>query len=824
MSNILTPQYNKRLYPLYHHPVQQQLIDDTFNIPIRFCIIPPGRRCLEEGTMIATPSGPMPIEKLKVGDDVIGFNENGVPELTKIIKTWNNGIQEVVPLFNQRKKYLSATNNHKLFGCHESFLDKRGKGKETEYSKYKVRKVETIDRRINIKRKYLFDFINGGNINIENAYILGAILGGGCTSSDKTYVNKKNIKHIFFSTDNNIIPKYIANKLNGECRKNKGSNYTWTIRCKSPIYDLLPYYKEWCSGKVAGEKRANWNIIDNWNKKSCLSFLAGIIDTDSSIFYKSKTQLSINITMKSKEIIDTCSNIIFKYFQEYPNRHIDSRNMDIYGNYYSLSITNNLLFLNIYNRLLPYLKKKNYFDVKKLKIRNVLPHKITFRKGKTYKVETYDITVENKTNLYFLHKGGIITSNSGKSEIVGKRRLIARAIQGVDAINPRYFVAAPTRAQVKEIYWADLKIMSQPWQNPHRPPSESNLIIYLQGDREIHLIGMDRPSRIEGQHWDGGVLDEYGNMKKEVWANHVRPALSTPGRPAAWCDFVGVPEGRNHYYNLHEEARQIIKEKGEKSDWGIYHWISADILSAKEIEDAKRDLDDITYRQEYEGSFESHFGMVYYSFDEKIHCRRLDYYDYGDLHLCFDFNVSPGICIAIQEFELNGRTVDGIVGEVYIPKGSNTMRVTRKVLEMYGNHEGDVYLYGDATGGSKHSSQIGDRTDWVIIEDLLKPAFGNRLKNKVGRSNPRVKDRINSLNSRLLNSLGEVHLYVDPIKAKYTVRDFLNTSVLEGSAGEIDKSSKNSEYSHCTDGVGYCIYRRFPLKRGVRGVAKLLGF
>jgi hypothetical protein len=31
-----------------------------------------------------------------------------------------------------------------------------------------------------------------------------------------------------------------------------------------------------------------------------------------------------------------------------------------------------------------------------------------------------------------------------------------------------------------------------------KPPSESNLIIYLINGSEIHVLGMDKPERIEG--------------------------------------------------------------------------------------------------------------------------------------------------------------------------------------------------------------------------------------------------------------------------------------------------------------------------------------
>ncbi len=429
--------------------------------------------------------------------------------------------------------------------------------------------------------------------------------------------------------------------------------------------------------------------------------------------------------------------------------------------------------------------------------------------------DTYDINVR-----HCISPSG---RRSGKTEVVGKRRLVARAVVGVPVTNPRYFVAAPTRDQVKKIYWNDLKVLTQPFRKKRKTPSESSLIIYLDHDREIHLLGMDKPERIEGSHWDGGVLDEYGNMKKKAWEEHVRPALSTPGRPLAWCDFIGVPEGRNHYYDLYREAKAQMLDLGDKSPWGVYHWHSADVVDPKEIEQAKREMDELTFKQEYEGDFISHFGKAYYNFHEDESCLKLPYFDDGDLHLCFDFNVAPGIAVAIQEFEYGDRVVDGVVGEVYIQKNSNTERVAKKVVEKYGKHKGNVYLYGDSTGGAKQTSQKDDKTDWIIIEDILNPVFGEqRIYNEVPKANPRVKDRLNSLNSRLKNTLGERNFFVDPTAAPETLKDFEGVEIIEGTAGEIDKS--NPKFTHLTDAIGYCISERYPLKRLIGGSYEFTGF
>jgi hypothetical protein len=55
------------------------------------------------------------------------------------------------------------------------------------------------------------------------------------------------------------------------------------------------------------------------------------------------------------------------------------------------------------------------------------------------------------------------------------------------------------------------------------PWSESELTIPLWHGGELALVGMDKPARIEGAPWDGGVLDEYGNMKPQAWGENVRP-------------------------------------------------------------------------------------------------------------------------------------------------------------------------------------------------------------------------------------------------------------------------------------------------------------
>ena len=398
---------------------------------------------------------------------------------------------------------------------------------------------------------------------------------------------------------------------------------------------------------------------------------------------------------------------------------------------------------------------------------------------------------------------------SGKTELMGKRKVIKKAFQGSkEHYDWRGFIAAPVRHQAKKIYWADIKAMI-PKKYLAKPPNESDLIITLINGSEIHIVGMDRPERIEGVPWDHGLLDENGNMKPKAWQENVRPALSDRNGS---CDFIGVPEGRNHYYDLTQAAKADTT-----GDWKVWHWPSWEIIDKEEVEAAKRDMDALTFMQEYGGEFISFTGRAYYSYDETKHVGKYrDLYDpIRPLVLCFDFNISPGIAVMIQEFGSDvfdiplGQTVSAIIGEVYIPRQSNTARVCRKIVEDWKDHTGSIICYGDSTGGAGGTAKVRGN-DWDIIKQQLYPNFGDRLYFNVPLSNPRERQRVNAVNSRFQSYSGLVRMVIDGKHAPMTAKDFDGVRVIEGTAGEIDKKS-DPLLTHLSDAVGYYIHKEFPV-------------
>lgn len=405
---------------------------------------------------------------------------------------------------------------------------------------------------------------------------------------------------------------------------------------------------------------------------------------------------------------------------------------------------------------------------------------------------------------------------SGKTENA-KRKLFVEALTAQGWDDARYFAGAPTRDQAKAIYWSDLKAMF-PRSLLAEAPRETDLCLRLITGTEVWVIGMDKPERIEGRPWNGGILDEYANMKPGAWGENVRPALSDR---KGWCWLIGVPEGRNHYYDINQYALH----SGDP-DWASFTWKSADILDPAEVAAARRQLDELVFQQEYEASFVNFVGRAYYPFSDSDHCAPLSYDPRLPLGLCFDFNVDPGVCAIVQEQVLpkqyerdpaTGRILlnrpvvgTGVINEVYIPQNSNTPAVCRKIVEMYGStHTGPVTCYGDATGGARGSAKV-QGSDWDLIKAELRLVFKERLSFEVPASNPPERARINAMNTRLRTQNKTIRMMVDPKKAPHVVKDLEGVRTLQGGSGEIDKAA-DRRLTHISDALGYYVVKKFPV-------------
>lgn len=374
---------------------------------------------------------------------------------------------------------------------------------------------------------------------------------------------------------------------------------------------------------------------------------------------------------------------------------------------------------------------------------------------------------------------------AGKTEIA-KRRLVIGCLVPPHP-EARFFAAAPTWQQAKRIWWNDLKALSP--RAMVRDWSDGELWIKYVTGATLQVLGLDEPSRIEGVSWDGGVLDEFANMAPTVWSAHLLPIMTERG---GWCWFIGVPEGRNHYYKLYLDAR---KEEN-KAEWDVFTWSSSTVLTPDAIALAMRTMDEDLFAQEFEGSFRSFKGRVYKPFDEKTHTARLlpRYNPDKPLVFCFDFNVEPGAAVVCQEMILpSGYVGTGVIGQVHIPYDSDTLAVCRRLGLDWAGQRAPILVYGDATGGQRRAEAVLGH-NWKLVRQGLRSAFPRlRIIFKVPAANPRERARINCMNSRLKTRDGAVRLMVDATEAPAVVMDLEGVRYLEGGSGEIAKKGKLNE-------------------------------
>lgn len=387
---------------------------------------------------------------------------------------------------------------------------------------------------------------------------------------------------------------------------------------------------------------------------------------------------------------------------------------------------------------------------------------------------------------------------SGKTERA--KRFIAK--QAMKNANEKYFAAAPTYQQAKKIWWDDLKLLTFSKSHLQRP-SETELKIFLPNGTEVHVIGLDRPERIEGINWTGGVIDEIADVKEEAMEANIMPALNTvdPRRPdyRSWCFFIGVPDGLNHFYRMSEYA----KNSGDP-EWAYFHWTSDKILPEDVISSAKRTMSKKQYQQEYMASFETATGRIYEDYGQH-NLTDATIETHEELHWMHDQNYTPlSSAIGVIRNGTHLYLLDEIILTSAISKQS-----ALEFVERYKDHRNKkVYVYGDPAGraGEKH----GHMSDYLEIEKVLR-SHGWRFERRVQKSAPAIKDRQNSVRAKILTAAGDVTLHVNQKTAPWCHEGLATVQLQDGSTFQEDQ---RNQYQHITTAIGYMIYERWPTNRG----------
>lgn len=345
---------------------------------------------------------------------------------------------------------------------------------------------------------------------------------------------------------------------------------------------------------------------------------------------------------------------------------------------------------------------------------------------------------------------------------------------------------APTRSQAKDIMWQKIKerVDELGWD---AKTNESELSIARANGSIIQLKSAEKPGRLRGLGIDLVAMDEYAEYRsKEIWTQVVRPALSDKQGKAI---FAMTPKGFNHGYDIFNEAKT-------QPNWAAfsYRTIDSPIFQTPEgkaeIEEARRNLTERDFKQEYEASFENFAGRIYYAFDRKT-CHSDATFN-KDLPYIVgqDFNRSPMSSTIHQKFGSEFVQVDEIFLTV-----SDTPEVCRVIKERFGPNG----IFRPDSTGAKHTSN-SSFSDHEIIRSH---GFGIQAR----PSNPARVDRWAAVNRAFEKGLSKINVN----KCPRTVKDL---EVICYKEGACEPMLTDPMLGHLGDAHGYAIYIEFPINGG----------
>lgn len=386
--------------------------------------------------------------------------------------------------------------------------------------------------------------------------------------------------------------------------------------------------------------------------------------------------------------------------------------------------------------------------------------------------------------------GAFAGRGSGKTELA-RRRIVRYLAVKKPWPDPMYFYALPTYNQARRVAWNKIKaLVPEDWLA--KEPSESGMVINTVFGSSLYVVGMDKPQRIEGDQWDGGVIDESSDQKPGVFDRNVLPALS---HREAWCWRIGVPK---RYGVGAREFKKFCDDMAEE----VYTWPSSDILTPEQIAYAMENLDAKDYNEQYNASWEEVAGLIFHAFSG-IHnvSDRVCYHSDRPLVVGSDFNVDP-MCWVIGHRADNGLTIHD---ELFV-RNCNTREALNRLYKKYSDHPSGFEFFGDASGRARKTS--------ASLSDYLQIRNDDRFKGRkifYPKANPPVADRFASCNALFESADGRRRFFVHP-RCKHLIEDLEDRAYKEGT----NDADDYGDIGHMSDAVGYIIHRCFPIRAVIR--------
>ncbi len=276
---------------------------------------------------------------------------------------------------------------------------------------------------------------------------------------------------------------------------------------------------------------------------------------------------------------------------------------------------------------------------------------------------------------------------SGKS-VLARLLLLKWALEHIGT----YYLVSPTYRQAKSIHWTEIrKEIPREW---IAKTNETELSITLKNGSVIELKGAENPDALRGIKLRGLVIDEIASIRNWdwLWSEVLRPTLTDYSAPTI---FISTPKGYNHFYDLYQ-AGQV-----SDSDYKSWRFTSYDnpYIPKEEIDNAKKELTEDTFAQEYLADFRKYTGLVYKEFQREVHViEPFEVPDSWSIYRGMDFgSTNPTVALwiavdnddnwfVIDEHYATGQTIDYHSGVI------NSNRYSSKVVQTFGDPSGAQFI------------------------------------------------------------------------------------------------------------------------------------
>jgi hypothetical protein len=376
-----------------------------------------------------------------------------------------------------------------------------------------------------------------------------------------------------------------------------------------------------------------------------------------------------------------------------------------------------------------------------------------------------------------------------------------------------YWFISPTYDQAKKQYRRLVGMLSPCW-GVLLKKNQTELRIKLINQSVIEFKSGEVNDNLRGETLHGCVIDEVREQPPTLWRMVIQPMLRTT---KGWCGFISTPNGFDTFYDIATKAKADTTGK-----WEFFEAPSTanPLFTQEEYEDAKHEMSEAEFDQEINAKFRNIFsGRAYQS--EGVWNRKLFSPFCGGkedtvsrwlpVTVGMDFNVNP---MSWHLGQFRG-PISYWFDEIHIPD-TNTEESAKELVArlvllrdaglLAANPQ--IQLCGDSTGNSRNTKAT--KSDYDLVCMAL-DAEGITWTDVTPKVNPPVKQRVNTMNTRLKNAAGETTFFYHPGNCPMLARDFERVAWKSGADNILDQQ-KDKTLTHASDSVGYPVCVLAPIE------------